>query len=382
MDFEFTEEERSVSELARKILGDLVTNERLKDREARAKAAGERPGFDRETYRALAESNLLGVAIPEAYGGMELGYTALCLLCQEIGRSVAPVPVYASLVLGALPLAEFGSEADKREWLPRIARGESTLTAGLMELDSTDPDRPSTQARRSGAGFTLTGEKTLVSAGLEADRILVSAMTDTGPALFWVEPGAAGLRIEAQTSSDAQPYAHLALDGVEVSEDAMLGGPEGGGERLRWLLDRAIVARCAIQLGVTERALEMTADYGRERVQFDRAIGSFQAFHQRAADAYIEVEGIRLTAWEAIWKLSRGLDAQDMVRVAKFAAADGAAFSAYACQHLHGGVGIDMDYPLHRYFTWATQIEHEFGSARIQLEALGERIALGEAVAF
>ncbi|MBW2496827.1 MAG: acyl-CoA/acyl-ACP dehydrogenase, partial [Deltaproteobacteria bacterium] len=111
-------------------------------------------------------------------------------------------------------------------------------------------------------------------------------------------------------------------------------------------------------------------------------IGSFQAFHQRAADAFIEVEGIRLTAWEAIWKLDRGLDARDAVPVAKFAAADGAAFAAYACQHLHGGVGIDVDYPLHRYFKWATQIEHELGSAKSQLEALGERLASGEIAAF
>ena len=156
----------------------------------------------------------------------------------------------------------------------------------------------------------------------------------------------------------------------------------GDDEALRWLVDHATLARCAMQLGVTERALEMTAAYGRERIQFDVPIGSFQAFHQRAADAYIQVEGIRLTTWEAIWKLSSGRDARDMVSVAKFAASEGAAFSAYACQHLHGGVGIDVDYPLHRYFKWSTQIEHELGAAKVQLERLGERIARGEAAAF
>jgi alkylation response protein AidB-like acyl-CoA dehydrogenase len=374
MDFEFTEEERSVSELARKILEDFVTNEQLKTLEAKGEP------FAEEAWKALADSNLLGVAIPEAHGGLSLGFTALSLLCEEIGRTVAPLPAYASLVLGALPLAEFGSPADQAEWLPRVARGEVLLTAALLELDSTKPLEPTTRAERTQDGYRLTGEKTLVPAGLQADRILVSASTDHGPGLFWIKPGAAGVRLEAQTSSDGQPYAYLALQGAEVTEADLLGDLRG--DALRWLLERATTARCAMQLGVTERALEMTAKYGCERIQFDVAIGSFQAFHQRAADAYIQVEGIRLTTWETIWKLDRGLDARDMVRVAKFAASDGAAYSAYACQHLHGGVGIDVDYPLHRYFKWSTQIEHELGSAKIQLEELGARIATGEIAAF
>ncbi len=377
MDFEFTEEERSVSELARKILEDFVTNERLKSLEA------EGGTFADEAWKALGEANLLGVAIPTDHGGMDLGFTALCLFCEEVGRTVAPLPAYASLVLGALPLAAHGSDADKTEWLPRVASGETILTAALMELDSTDPNRPTTRAERTSSGYRLTGGKTLVPAGMQAERILVSASTDgseRGAGLFWLTPGANGVRLETQESSDGQAYAYLALEGAEVSDACVLGAPGDG--TLRWLVERATVARCAMQLGVTERALEMTAEYGRERVQFDVAIGSFQAFHQRAADAYIQIEGIRLTTWEAVWKLDRGLDARDMVNVAKFAASDGAAYSAYACQHLHGGVGIDIDYPLHRYFKWSTQIEHELGSAKIQLERLGERIASGEVAAF
>jgi alkylation response protein AidB-like acyl-CoA dehydrogenase len=373
MDFEFSDEERSVSDLARRILGDLVSNERLKALEAEATP------FDEAALAALAEANLLGVAIPEAYGGMDLGFTAPCLLCQEIGRSVAPLPVHASLVLGALPLAEFGSEADREAWLPRIARGEVILTAALSELDSSDPLRPTTRATDSGDGPRLTGAKSLVPYGEQAERMLISAQAEDGPALFWIDPKGDGVRLEAQSSSDDQPYAFVSL---ENAPGERLGDPDAGADALAWLVDRATVARCATQLGATERALEMTAEYGRERVQFDRPIGSFQAFHQRAADAYIEVEGIRLTAWEAIWRLHRGLDAAESVRVAKFAAADGAAFAAYACQHLHGGVGIDVDYPLHRYFKWATQIEHELGSAKVQLERLGDRIAAGEAAAF
>jgi alkylation response protein AidB-like acyl-CoA dehydrogenase len=370
MDFQIAEADTTVAELAREILEDRVGNEHLKELEAEARS------FDADLWQALAQANLLGVAIPEEHGGMDLGFFALCLLMQEVGRSVAPVPAYGSLVLGALPLTEFGSDTDKAAWLPKVAAGESFLTAALLELDSSDPLRPSTRADRMDGGYRLSGEKTLVPGGEQADRILVSATTHGGDILLaWVEPGSAGLRIEAQQASDRQPYAYLALDGVAVSDAALLGGATGGADRLRWIVERATAARCAMQLGVTERALEMTAEYGRERIQFERPIGSFQAFHQRAADAYIMVEAVRLSAWEAAWRLAQGLEASESVAVAKYWSAEGGQFAAYACQHLHGGIGIDTDYPLHRYFIWATQIEHELGAAPHQLEKLGAQIA-------
>ena len=213
-------------------------------------------------------------------------------------------------------------------------------------------------------------------AGAQAARILVPASTPEGAVILaWVEPGAAGLRIEEQVGSDRQPHARLILDGVEVSRKDLLGGPEGGSERLAWLVERATAALCAMQLGVTERALEQTAEYGRERIQFDRPIGSFQAFHQRAADAYIMIEALRLSTWEAIWTLSVEQPASNAVAVAKYWAAEGAQFAAYACQHLHGGIGIDIDYPLHRYFIWATQLEHMLGAAPHQLDKLGASLA-------
>ena len=369
MDFNFGEEEREVAELARKILEDKLGNERLKEVEA------SEPVFDAEAWAALAESNLLGVAIPEEFGGMDLGFVALALLCQEVGRSVAPVPVYASLVLGALPLARFGSPEQKAKWLPGVASGEVILSAALCELDSSNPLAPSTRAQRTKEGYRLSGEKSLVPAGGQATHILVPASTDEGEiVLAWVNAEAPGLKREKQACSDRQPHAYLALDGVDVQESDSMGGSDAR-ECLQWLVEHATAARCAMQLGVCERAVEMTSEYGRERVQFDRPIGSFQAFHQRAADAFIMVEALRLATWEAVWLLSRDMRGSDAVAVAKYWAAEGGQFSAYACQHLHGGVGIDVDYPLHRHFIWATRIEHEFGAAPHQLELLGTQIA-------
>ena len=376
MDFSFREEEQAVAELARQILEDQATNDRLK-----ALEAGD-AGSDTTLWQALADANLLGTAIPDAYGGSDLGFMALCLLLQEVGRTVAPVPVFPTLVLGALPLARFGSDAQKKDWLPGIVRGERILTAALSEFESSDPLTPTARAEILGDEIRLTGIKTNVPSAEQATHVLVPARIedreggqDGSIGLFYVEPGGDGVTVSGQQTSDGQPHAQLELAGARVAEDARLGSQSDGRDVLRWLVERAVAARCIMQLGVTERALEMTAAYSRERIQFDRPIGSFQAVHQRAADAYINVEAVRLSAQEAAWRLSQELPAAEHVAVAKFWAAEGGQSVAYACQHLHGGIGIDMDYPLHRYFTWAIQLEHELGSAKHQLDRLGQEIA-------
>jgi alkylation response protein AidB-like acyl-CoA dehydrogenase len=370
VDFNLREDQQAVAELARKILEDQATNERLKELDA-----GDAP-CDSTLWEALAASNLLGTAIPETYGGSDLGFLSLCVLLQEVGRTVAPVPAFPALVLGALPLTQFGSEAQKQEWLPGIVHGERILTAALSEYESSDPLAPTTRAEAQGDAVRLTGMKTNVPSAQQATHILVPARFDDGEiGLFFVEPGSEGVTLDAQKTSDGQPHAQLELSGAHVTAQARLDSHGAGAEVLRWLVERAMAARCMMQLGVTERALEMTAAYSRERVQFDRPIGSFQAVHQRAADAYINVEAVRHSAQEAAWRLSEDLPAMEHVAVAKFWASEGGQFAAYACQHLHGGIGIDVDYPLHRYFKRAIEIEHEFGSAKHQLDRLGREFA-------
>ena len=369
MDFSFTDEQNELRELARKILGDLATNERLKDIEAK------QPVFDEQLWRELGRANLLGLAIPEAYGGSDFGYLELCLMLQEIGRAVAPVPLFSTCVLGALPIARFGSEPQKREWLPKVAAGETILSAALVELGAAGVQDVSTEAVSDGDTFRLTGEKTLVPAGPLADRIVIPARSADGTGLFLLDPKTSGVHLEEQATSDRQPHAHLDLDGAAAEA---IGDADLDGTSLQWLADRATIGLCALQLGVGERALEMTAEYARERFQFDRPIGSFQAVHQRAGDAFINMEAIRLTLLEAALFLADGREGpaiDNAIQVAKYWASEGGQFTAYACQHLHGGIGIDIDYPLHRYFIWSTQLEHSLGCARDQLHRLGASIA-------
>lgn len=370
MDFDFRDDEQQAADLARTVLSDHATNERLK-----SLAASGTP-YDVDLWKALARAGLLGTAVPERFGGTDLGFLALCLVLREVGRTVAPVPVFPSLVLGALPLVEVGSDVQKNAWLPGVAAGERILTGALAEPSSSDPLVPVTRARRDGDGVRLEGLKTMVPYAGQASHVLVTARFDDGAiGLFFVDPHAHGVRVIAQRTPDGQPHAQLELDDVKVTDDARLAPGRDGGDVLRWVVQRAIAARCMMQLGVIERALEMTAEYSRTRIQFDRPLGSLQAYHQRAADAYVNVEAVRLSALEAAWRLSRGLPADGHVAVAKFWAAEGGQSAAYACQHLHGGIGIDVDYPLHRHFVWAIQIEHELGSAKHHLDALGRGIA-------
>jgi len=370
MEFAYSEDQQSLRELARKILEDRATHERLKEVEATADRV------DHELWRELAKANLLGVAISEEYGGMGMSFLELCILLEEVGRAVAPVPAWPTLVLGALPVAKFGSPEQRRRLLPAVVAGEALLSAALVEPGSEDFTRPSTTARRDGAAFRLDGTKLCVSAGHLARRILVPARIEGGGVgVFLLDPQAPGVTLELQHATNHESQTKLTLEGAVVAGTDLLGDPNAGAVLVRWLEQHATAALCAIQVGVSERALRITARYTTGREQFGRAIATFQAVGQRAADAYIDVEAMRLTTQQAVWRLAEGLPAEDAVAVAKFWAAEGGHAVGYAAQHLHGGIGVDIDYPIHRYYMWSKQIELTLGCASRQLEQLGVRLA-------
>ncbi len=370
MEFAYSEDQQSLRELARKILEDRATHERLKEVEATADRV------DHELWRELAKANLLGVAISEEYGGMGMSFLELCILLEEVGRAVAPVPAWPTLVLGALPVAKFGSPEQRRRLLPAVVAGEALLSAALVEPGSEDLTRPSTTARRDGAAFRLDGTKLCVSAGHLARRILVPARIEGGGVgVFLLDPQAPGVTLELQHATNHESQTKLTLEGAVVAGTDLLGDPNAGAVLVRWLEQHATAALCAIQVGVSERALRITARYTTGREQFGRAIATFQAVGQRAADAYIDVEAMRLTTQQAVWRLAEGLPAEDAVAVAKFWAAEGGHAVGYAAQHLHGGIGVDIDYPIHRYYMWSKQIELTLGCASRQLEQLGVRLA-------
>jgi alkylation response protein AidB-like acyl-CoA dehydrogenase len=370
MDFGFTEEQDDLAGLAKRILEDKVTEGVLRE----ADQAEVR--FDRGIWSALADAGLLGVSLPAEVGGGGYGLVEQAVVLEQVGRTLAPVPVVPSIVLGASPIATFGTDEQRTRWAAPAAEGRIVLTAALSEPGNRDLLRPAVTATPEGDGFRLDGVKTTVPVGTIADAIVVSATAADGrPVVVIVEQGATGLTVERQVVTNKDGAAQLTFDGVIVGADGVLAGPDAGADVLRSIVERGTVGWCAQQLGVLGRMLEMTADYTKERKQFDVAIAMFQAVGHRLADAYIDVEGLRLTLWQAVWRLEESLPASTEVEVAKFWAADAAHRVGHACVHVHGGTGIDEDYPVHRYFIAAKAIEFALGSATDQLLAIGRTFA-------
>jgi len=368
MDFAFTEEQEAVRELSARIFSDLATPERLREIED----SDER--VDRKLWAELASAGLLGIALPESAGGAGLGFVAAGIVAEEAGRSAAAVPVVASMVLGADPIARHGGAELHERWLAPMVAGDVVLSAALVEPGG-DPWAPATTATRQGDGWRLDGTKAFVPAGMVAGALVVSARTDDGVGLFVVDGAAAGLVRRAQEATDFAVEAEIVLDGVVVGPGDALATGAPGVAALTTLLERAEAALCAQVAGACQAAIKLTASYTSQREQFGKPIATFQAVGQRAADAYIDTEAVRLTAWQAVWRLSEDLPASAEVAVAKYWADEGAQRVVHAAQHLHGGMGVDRDYPLHRYYLMVKHLSLTLGGATASLLRLGDLLA-------
>ncbi|MFD2473997.1 acyl-CoA dehydrogenase family protein [Amycolatopsis silviterrae] len=337
MDFSLTEAQNDLSALTRRILTDQVTAESLGPH-----GSG---GFDAPLWTVLARSGVLDAALPSTVGGGGFGLLEQCSVLIEIGRAVAPVPYLSSVVQAGSVLTD---PLLAERWLLPVSRGKAVLAVALGGSFVASDGR-------------LTGTQTAVPFAAFADALLVEA----NDGVYIVEKDAPGVTVEAQSTTD---HADAGLVTLSDAPGVALGDV---GEQLRL---RGTLGACAQQLGVLERALELTADYTRERKQFDKVLGSFQAVRHRLADAYIDVEAVRLTLWQAAWKLAEGLPAAADVATAKFWAAEAGHRVAHTAVHLHGGVGIDVEHPVHRYFAAAKRLEFTSGGATEQLLGLGELV--------
>ncbi len=375
MNFGFSEEQRDVQNLAREILSDLVKPEKLK---ASDSYAGER--FDEELWGKLAEAGLLGVAIDEAHGGMGFGFIELALLIEEAGRTIAPAPLISNLVSAALPIQKFGSDEQKQRLLPGVASGAIQLSAALMEEQNENPATPLlTKATKDGEGYTVTGVKLCVPFAHRAERIVLSAKTDGGVVVLLLDPKAAGVTLEPMKVTTYEPQFALVMKDVQVAATDVLAAADKGAAVMQSVSEHTMAALCAHQVGATDVAMRMTASYAAERKQFGVPIATFQAVGHRAANCFIDVECLRLNTYQAVSRLSGGLEATNEVQIAKIWAGDVGHRVSYASQHMHGGMGIDRDYPLWRYCTWMRHNEMMLGSSAKTLRDLGKRIAAGEA---
>lgn len=377
MNFDFSDDEKAIRDLAHQIFTDRTTDEFMLE-------------FDRgdETYdwglwQTLADQGLLGIAVPEAVGGSGLGLIELCLMLEEQGRRVSPIPLFSTLVLGALPIAQFGTPEQQEKYLGPMMAGTAKLSAAIAEVGMNPALVQGVEASKESEGWVLEGDCAVVPDGAVADYILVPASSDGGSTFFVVDTSDPGVSVRpVEIGLSGERAAHLTLEGLTLRDDAVLGAVGQGEEILEWLVQRANVGHCALQVGVTEEAMKRTAAYISERKQFGIPLGSFQALAMRMADSYIDVEGIRSTYWLALWRLSEGLDARAEVRAAKWWACDAAHRVVHTAQHLHGGMGADVEYPIHRFFLMAKRLSYSLGNASQQLEQLGRLLAQDDSLGF
>lgn len=369
MDFALNETQTELVGLTRQILADRMTLEHLKAVERSDE------GFDRDTWLEFGKANLLGINVPEDCGGLGLGFLDLCLVLREAGKFVPPMPLIPCLVSGVSTWVRYANE-QQRSTLPSVVSGEFITTVAIAE-HGTDTRNPYTTATPTADGYVLNGVKTTVAFADVASGMLVSArVAGTDDVVILAVPTQAdGITHDRQIGQNYEHIFETTFKNVAVASSDVLGSQAQGREVLDFMLDRTMLGMCALIGGVCDQAMRITAQYTVDRKQFDRQIGTFQAVSQRMADAYINNQGIELTMLQAATHADEGKDIADEVAVAKWWACEGGNQIGHACLHIHGGISIDLDYPIHRYFLWIKQAEFTFGSATEQLRRLGAMLA-------
>ncbi|MBA9007403.1 acyl-CoA dehydrogenase family protein [Thermomonospora cellulosilytica] len=366
MDFDLDPTQRELRELAAGLLAREAATERL-DAHDRSGAP-----YEAGVWKALGQAGLLGACLPEEAGGAGLGPIELAVILREVGAHVAPVPAYASLALAAVPVAEHGTPG-QRALLAGLAEGEKVLTGAYREPGLAG--EVGTTARRNGRGYVLDGVKTFVPYAEQAACILVPARVEgVGVGVFLVDRDA--VRLDPHPAATGEPMSRIALDGVRVAPDRLLGGAADGAA---WrTLRRSAVAGAVAQVsGVIEGALKITTGYVKEREQFDRKLAQFQAVTMQVGDVYIAKRALDVAMWAGVWRLAgQAPDTDEVLAIAAFNACGPVLEALYTCQHLHGGIGLDVTYPLHRYFAWGKHYAHLLGGAETQLDAIGDAFAV------
>ncbi|HEX3823208.1 MAG TPA: acyl-CoA dehydrogenase family protein [Mycobacteriales bacterium] len=310
-------------------------------------------GFDRDLWRALADAGLLGVAIPEEYGGLGFGSVELGLVCEELGRAVAPAPLIATGCAAAL-IAATGTAEQRQRWLSAVADGSAVIAVA---------------APQSAVGLRRDGDRISGEViGVAWAHVAALLLIPFGDNVFAIDPASSGVSSSRALTTGREVALTLILDNV-VAEQI------GGADAARWLRQRWLTTLAATQAGVTDGALRMTAAYTSTREQFGKPLSTFQSVALKAADAYLDTTAIQAAARQAAWSLDTGVDATLAVLTAAWWAAEGGQHCVHLTQHLHGGMGADITYPVHRYFLWGKQIELLIGGASATLAELGDALA-------
>ena len=325
-------------------------------------------------WQAMAKAGLLALTLPGRMDGDELGVLEAAVLLAEVGRAAASVPALATMMLGALPVTRWGSRDVQEHVLAGVGTGQTILSAAVRETSTPMPFAPATTAAltEDGCAGTVTGAKVGVPYAGEARWLLVPATTTSGGrAVVIVDPKAGGVDVRATPASGDVPEYTVQLDQAPIAHVLGAGGAQTGGA-VDDLYQLAAAGAAAMADGLLAGALDLTARYVAGREQFGKPLATFQAVAQQVADVYITSRTLHLAALSACWRLAAGLDAAEDVDVAAYWLAQEAPAAARTCHHLHGGIGLDVEYPLHRYSSMINDLARFVGGADYRLSLLSE----------
>ncbi len=369
MDLDWSEEQEMLREMVRGVCADYSPVEVVRAME------NDPRGYPDELWKQLGELGLLGLLIPETHGGAGQSLLDAVILYEELGRALAPTPHFASCVVSAGVLQRAGSDEQKGEWLPRIASGEAILTPAWNEAGrGFGPKGVQLRAEADGAGFRLSGSKQHVLFASSATRLLGLARTGEGETdidLFLVDPQAEGVSLSQRRSLASDTQYQVDLDGVRVAAADRIGRPGHGWRTWEQVMLDAVIVLAAQAMGGAEKALEITTQYAKDRVQFGKPLGAFQSISHYLADALTTIDGGKTLVYEAAWSRAEGKPVAKLAPMAKLFACQTYRDVTAMCQQVWGGVGFTVEYDIQLFFRRAKQLEITWWDKR----TLEERVA-------
>lgn len=352
MDLELSEEQEAIRDMARAIMTEHASVDVVREMEDDPK------GYPDALWKQMAESGLVGILVPESHGGGGLTLLDAALVYEEIGRAMAPVPHFVSAVIGAGILLEAGDEAQRDEWLPRIANGDAIFTPAWLEPErGFGEEGVQATAVADGDEIVLSGTKLHVNYAGSADRLVVLARGDAGVDLHLVDPNAPGVTSTHYLSQSGEPHYKVDLDGVRVPASARIGAAGSGWRTFDAVMHRGIILLAAQAIGGAARCLEETVEYAKTRVQFGKPLGAFQALAHYMADASTEIDGGRVLVHEAAWNASRGRSIRRFAPMAKLFCCNTYQRTTKACAQIWGGVAFTIEYDTQMFFRRAKELQ-------------------------
>jgi len=337
-------------------------------------------GYTSEMWQKLAEQGWLGLIIPEKYGGVELEFQDLAILLEEMGRYMLPGPYFSNVVLGGMSIMDSGTEEQKQEYLPRLAEGQIIVTLALNEPSGRwDAEGIQLSATENGDNYTLNGTKLFVPNAHVSDYIVVAARTGSGEkdiSLFIVSSQTNGVNQTLLKTIASDRQSEVSFDNVSVSSSSLLGEKNQGWKTIEKVLKWGAIGKCAEMSGGGQSVLDMTVEYAKQRTQFGRPIGTFQAIQHHCANMATDVEGAKFITYQAAWMLSEGLPADREVAMAKAWVSDSYKRVCALGHQSHGAIGFTKEHNMQLYSRRAKAAELAFGDSDLHLDKVAEIIGL------